>query len=106
MGISIRVGPNLMPYTLPLAFTQQCLRSLESLGDNAMTSQNYTEAIARYSMTLSMGPATQEGILIKRSKAYAAAHVWDDVLKGADEVCLLLVSIASEYAQRCFCRGN
>ncbi|KAH0838775.1 hypothetical protein J3R83DRAFT_7151 [Lanmaoa asiatica] len=67
------------------AFTQQCLRSLESLGDNAVTSQNYTEAITRYSMALGMGPVNRESILIKRSKAYAAAHVWDDALKDAVE---------------------
>ncbi|KAG8220715.1 hypothetical protein J3R82DRAFT_3045 [Butyriboletus roseoflavus] len=69
-----------------ITFTQQYLRSLESLGDNAIASQSYTEAVVRYSTALSMGPVSREGILIKRSKAYAALHMWDDALKDANEV--------------------
>ena len=83
-----RVGLGLMPSTLHLAFTQQCIRSLETLGDDAMPSQNYAEAVAHYSMALSLSPVTRGNILIKRSKAYAAARIWEDALKDADEVCL------------------
>lgn len=81
------------------------MKSLESLGDSAMTSRNYTEAITRYSMALSTDPVTRDGILFKRSKAYAATHAWEDALKDADEVYLPLF-IASVCAQRCVCRGN
>lgn len=70
-----------------LAFTQQCLKSLESLGDSALASQNYTEAITHYSATLSMGPTTRDGILVKRSNAHAAVGAWNDALNDADEVC-------------------
>jgi hypothetical protein len=75
---------------LNLAFTQQCLKSLESLGDSALASQNYTEAIIHYSATLSMGPVTRDGILVKRSNAHAAVGAWNDALNDADEVCPLL----------------
>lgn len=72
---------------LDLAFTQQCLKSLEGLGDSALASQNYAEAISCYSATLSLDPATRERILVKRSNAHAAMDAWNDALNDADEVC-------------------
>ena len=75
---------------LNLAFTQQCLKSLESLGDSALATQNYSEAITHYSAALTMGPTAREGILVKRSNAHAAAGAWNDALNDADEVCSLL----------------
>lgn len=33
-----------------------------------------------------MGPTTREGILVKRSNAYAALGSWNDALNDADEV--------------------
>ncbi|KAH0838771.1 hypothetical protein J3R83DRAFT_7146 [Lanmaoa asiatica] len=70
-------------------FTQQCLKSLESLGDSALASQNYTEAITHYSEVLSMGPTAPEGILVKRSNAHAAVYAWNDALNDADEAITL-----------------
>ncbi|KAG9310375.1 hypothetical protein JVU11DRAFT_9509 [Chiua virens] len=67
------------------SFSQQCLKALESLGDSAMSSQNYNEAITRYSTAIGMGPIIREHFLTRRSKAYAAVHAWDDALRDADE---------------------
>ena len=75
---------------LNLAFTQQCLKSLESLGDSALATQNYSEAITHYSAALTMGPTAREGILVKRSNAHAAMGAWNDALNDADEVRSLL----------------
>lgn len=107
MSKSIRIGVDLNNTIYPtLGFTRRCLRSLESLGDNAATSKNHTEAIAHYSMVLSMGPVPREGILTKRSKAYAAAHMWDDALKDADEVCPLLSPFHQLVFNDVVCRGD
>ncbi|KAF9228773.1 WD40 repeat-like protein, partial [Gyrodon lividus] len=62
---------------------QQCVEILENLGDRAMQSQEFGEAIIQYSIALAVGLG--EGIFIKRSEAQAALQSWDESLNDAEE---------------------
>ena len=43
-----------------------------------------------YSAALSLNPASREGLLIKRSKAYALRGLWENALNDADTVRLFV----------------
>ena len=64
---------------------------LEHLGDTAATAQRLDEAIFVYSSALSLEPAASSGLLVKRSKAYAAKSLWEKALNDANEVCSLFL---------------
>ena len=51
-----------------------------------MGSQNYDEAVERFSTILSLVAEDRTDTLIKRSKARAAMRSWDDAVGDADEV--------------------
>ena len=56
------------------------------MGDTAMGSENYDEAIQRYSDALTLEPTNQSDILLKRSKVRAAMGSWEEALIDADKV--------------------
>ena len=56
------------------------------LGDSAMDSNNYDEAIKQYSDALTLDPANQSDILLKRSKVRAVMGSWEQALVDADKV--------------------
>ncbi|KAI6012021.1 hypothetical protein EDC04DRAFT_2905063 [Pisolithus marmoratus] len=58
-------------------FTTSCATSLESDGDNAYGSGNHVDAVIRYSAALSLRSSTPASLLMKRSRALAAASLWE-----------------------------
>ena len=56
------------------------------LGDTAMDSNNYDEAIKQYSDALTLDPTNQSDILLKRSKVRAVMGSWEQALVDADKV--------------------
>ena len=63
---------------------------LGQLGDTAMDSRNYKEAIGYYSDALSLDPANLADLLIKRTKAQTSKELWEDSLMDTNEVCVVL----------------
>ena len=59
---------------------------LESLGDTALDSGEYDNAIARYTSALSLDPSNPINILVKRSKALASKEKWQDALMDGNQV--------------------
>ncbi|KAG6375175.1 hypothetical protein JVT61DRAFT_3383 [Boletus reticuloceps] len=70
-------------------FKLRCAEKLEHLGDTAMTTRDYDEAISKYSAALTLDPEVPQGLFIKRSKAYIAGGVCEQALNDADEVIML-----------------
>lgn len=66
-------------------FTTSCATSLESDGDNAYGSGNHVDAVIRYSAALSLRSSTPASLLMKRSRALAAASLWEGALQDANE---------------------
>ena len=71
-------------------FKRRLSQKLENLGDVAMYTKRHDEAISGYSAALSLVPASQQGLFIKRSEAYVASGLWENALEDADGVRLLL----------------
>ena len=76
-------------------FKFRCCRKLEDLGDTAMSTRHYNEAISQYSaalslnpVALSLNPVAPQGLFVKRSKAYMAGGLWEDALNDANKVCV------------------
>ena len=67
-------------------FKSRCRRKLEDLGDTAMNVREYDEAIAHYTVALSLNLTTPQALFVRRSKARAARGLWEDALNDADEV--------------------
>ena len=51
-----------------------------------MNAKQYDKAISHYTATLSLGPASPQDLLVKRSKALIATGMWKDALSDANEV--------------------
>ncbi|KAF8548528.1 hypothetical protein OG21DRAFT_750496 [Imleria badia] len=71
------------------AFKQEISQKLEYFGDLAIHAGRHDEAIAEYSAVLSLNPASPQGLLIKRSKAYVAHGLWENGLQDANRVIAL-----------------
>ena len=75
-------------------FKCRCSGKLEILGDVAISAEQHDEPVSKYSISLSLDPATSPALFIKRSHAYAARGSWKEGLNDANEVprfCLVLV---------------
>ncbi|KAG8220672.1 hypothetical protein J3R82DRAFT_2958 [Butyriboletus roseoflavus] len=84
-----------------LDFKSRCFGKLEDLGDAAMNTQQYDEAISQYSAALSLNPTTpQAQIFVKRSKARAARGLWEDASNDANEAISLDPSSPSGYERK------
>ena len=88
-------------------FKCHCCETLEALGDTAMNTRHYDEAISQYSTALSLDPVAPQGFFIKRSKAYIARGLLEAALNDANKVCsfvphiLVLAAISSpDYRAR------
>ena len=68
------------------AFKYRCRTKLEDLGDSAVNSSQYDEAISQYTAALSLDPSSLQDLLVKRSKARANKGEWKDALNDANEV--------------------
>ena len=68
-------------------FKSRCCEKLDGLGNTAMNTQHYDQAISLYSAALSLDPAAPQGLLIKRSKANISGGLWEDALNDANKVC-------------------
>jgi len=64
----------------------RCCKKLGDLGDTAMNTRDYDEAISQYSVALSLDPAAPQGLFIKRSKAYISRDLWEDAPNDANKV--------------------
>ncbi|KAF8550860.1 TPR-like protein [Imleria badia] len=64
----------------------KCIEKLETLGDTALNSGEYDDAMARYTSALSLDHPNPVNILIKRSKVQASKGLWEGSLKDANEV--------------------
>lgn len=78
-----------------LDFELQCRGKLEGLGDLAMNTQHYDEAISHYSVALALNPTSPQALLIRRSKARAMMGIWEGALDDANEVWILFVQAHS-----------
>jgi len=67
-------------------FRQHLCEKLEGLGDAATNAQRHDAAIFEYSAALSLDPASRQGLLTKRSKAYVLKGLWKNGLNDANEV--------------------
>lgn len=72
--------------TLSSDFRQRSSEKLQHLGDTALNSQRYDEAVSHYTIALSPEPPSPQVILIKRSKAYLATGSWKQALDDANKV--------------------
>lgn len=72
--------------TVLSAFRSRCCQKLEDLGDGAMDTKQYDEAISRYSGALNLDPEAPTDLFIKRSKAYVAGGSLEKALHDANEV--------------------
>ena len=70
----------------PSDFRGRYVEKLENLGDTAMDSNNYDEAIKQYSNALTLDPTNQRDILLKRSKVRTIMGTWEEALVDADKV--------------------
>ena len=68
---------------------RKCIDALEALGDTALHSGEYDNAISRYTSAMSLDPSSPVNILLKRSRARASKGLWQDALTDANEVCIL-----------------
>ena len=67
-------------------FRRRCTKKLENLGDTAMDSQKYDEAVKHYSDLLTLDPSNIGDVLYKRSKARALRKSWKVALIDAEKV--------------------
>ena len=72
-----------------LDFRGRCVEKLEKLGDTAIDSKKYDEAIKQYSDALTLDTTNQCGILLKRSKVRVVMGSWEEALVDADKVWIL-----------------
>jgi tetratricopeptide (TPR) repeat protein len=70
-----------------LDFKYRCCAKLENTGDVAADAQRYDVAISHYSAALSLDPARERDIFIKRSKAHMSLGLWEDALDDANQAC-------------------
>lgn len=64
-----------------------------------MDSQNYDEAVERFSTVLLLDPVDRMEILIKRSKARMSMNSWEAALSDADKVSFVLYIILGSIQQ-------
>ena len=67
-------------------FRRRCTEKLENLGDIAMDSQKYDEAVKHYSGLLIFDPSNVSDVLYKRSKAQTLSKSWKVALVDAEKV--------------------
>ena len=67
-------------------FRRRCTEKLEKLGDTAMDSQKYDEAVKHYSNLLTLDPSNVSDVLYKRSEARALRKSWKVALIDAEKV--------------------
>ncbi|KAF8127258.1 hypothetical protein EV363DRAFT_1346345 [Boletus edulis] len=72
-----------------LDFSQRSFQALERLGDTAVDTERYDEAISHYTTALSLMSSSPQVILIKRSKAWLAIGWWERALDDANRVIAL-----------------
>ena len=51
-----------------------------------MNAKQYDEAVLQYTAALSLDSVGPQGLLVKRSKAFANKGLWKDALNDANEV--------------------
>ena len=56
-----------------------------------MNAKEYDTAVLQYTNALSLNPATMLDLVGKRSKAHARKGDWEDALRDANEVTLLIL---------------
>ncbi|KAF8550593.1 TPR-like protein [Imleria badia] len=64
----------------------KCVDMLEALGDEALSSGEHDNAIARYTSALSLHPLNPIDALVQGSEARASKGLWEDALTDANEV--------------------
>ena len=62
------------------------MEKLESSGDTTVSDEQHGGAVSHYPTSLVLKPATLQNLLIKRSKAYMAKGLWEEVLNDAKKV--------------------
>ena len=75
--------------TLPSEFTNQCITTLERIGDQASGIDKHDEAVMAYPTALSLGPSTTNIILIKWTSKMLTRHSANEVLGAAAKVCFM-----------------
>ena len=72
-------------------FRRRCTEKLEILGDTAMDSKKYDEAVKHYSELLTFDPSNVSDVLYKRSKARALRNSWKVALIDAEKVWFIAI---------------
>lgn len=62
--------------------------SLENIGDDELSVKKYDQALATYSLTLSLGAPNQNGVLLKWVSAMLTRGSANEALAAATKVCL------------------
>ncbi|KAH7904188.1 hypothetical protein BJ138DRAFT_953522 [Hygrophoropsis aurantiaca] len=80
-------------------FKHRCTQTSKTLGDEALRSNKYNEAVDQYSAALALDPS-EEVIFIKRSEARAAMGEWKDALEDANRAIKLNQSSPWGYERK------
>ncbi|KAF8555005.1 TPR-like protein [Imleria badia] len=72
-----------------LDFRQRSFKKFEHLGDTAVDTQQYDEAISHYSTALSLDLPFPKEILTKRIKAFMSTGSWKQAVDDANQVIML-----------------
>ena len=86
VGVSTTTWPGLIEHYISPDFRGRCVEKLEKLGETAMDSEKYDEAIKLYSDALTLDSTNQCDVLLKRSKVRAVMGSWEEALIDAEEV--------------------
>ena len=85
VGEWIHGGVSGMLHLFSTDFRRRCAEKLEKLGDTAMDSQRYDEAVKHYSELLTLDPLNISDVHYKRSKARALSKSWKVALIDAEK---------------------
>ena len=67
-------------------FTHRCVTSLESIGDEASSIKEYDQALAAYSIALSLGPSNPNTVLVKWVSAMLTRGSVNETLGAVEKV--------------------
>ncbi|KAF8548773.1 hypothetical protein OG21DRAFT_1489089 [Imleria badia] len=70
-------------------FSKRSFKTLKHLGDTAVNSQRYEEAVSHYSTALSLNHPSPQDVLVKRIKAFMATGCWKQVADDANQLIIL-----------------
>ena len=80
-------GPDEGVQSLLSVFRRRCVAALESIGDEVSKVENRDEGLRAYSIALSLGPPSQNGLLLKWARLMLLHGSPNETLDAATKVC-------------------